>query len=207
MQLKRADVVTGALALLDADGLDGLTMRKLGARLGVQAGGLYWHFTNKQALLEAMADRIVAEVVATPLEPGAWDARLAELAHRLRRALLAHRDGARVVAGTYVIEPNTQRGGETALRILIDAGLPPDRAGWALFAVTYYVLGHAIEEQAQRTQGDWAERGTGLPGGDLHPAINHAIDQVLRANPEERFGYGLELFLDGVRLRLGADPS
>jgi TetR/AcrR family transcriptional regulator, tetracycline repressor protein len=93
--VKRVHVVTGALALLDADGLDGLTMRKLGAQLGVQAGGIYWHFTNKQALLEAMADQIVGEVTATPLEPGTWDAQLAEIAYRMRRALLANRDGAR----------------------------------------------------------------------------------------------------------------
>jgi TetR/AcrR family transcriptional regulator, tetracycline repressor protein len=68
MQLKRADVVTGALALLDADGLDGLTMRKL----GVQAGGIYWHFKNKQALLEAMADRIVGEVTRRGAAADRW---------------------------------------------------------------------------------------------------------------------------------------
>jgi len=198
MQLKRADVVTGALALLDADGLDALTMRKLGARLGVQAGGIYWHFKNKQAVLEAVADRIVGEVTATPFEPGAWDAQLAELAHRLRRALLAHRDGARVVAGTFVLEPNTERGAEAALRIMTDAGFPLDRAGWVLFAVTYYVLGHTIEEQAQRAQGDWEERGKALPASEL----NGLMAEVIKANPTERFTYGLELILDGVRLRL-----
>jgi AcrR family transcriptional regulator len=200
MQLKRADVVTGALALLDADGLDGLTMRKLGARLGVRAGGIYWHFKNKEALLGAMADRIVGEVTATPLAPGPWDAQLAEMAHRLRRALLGHRDGARVVAGTYVVEPNTVRGGDRAARILIDAGFPLDRVGWVIFAANYYVLGHTIEEQAQRAAGDWEQRGGELPDTELH----RAMDGVIRADPEERFAYGLELFLDGVRLRLQA---
>jgi TetR/AcrR family tetracycline transcriptional repressor len=200
VQLKRSDVVTGALALLDTDGLDGLTMRKLGARLGVQAGGIYWHFKNKQALLDAMADRIVGEITPTPLTPGAWDARLTEIAHRMRRALLAHRDGARVVAGTYVVEPNTVRSGEMAAQILVDAGFPLDRAGWAIFAAMYYVLGHTIEEQAQRAQGDWEERGTGLPDSELH----RAMDAVVKADPEERFAYGLELLLDGLRLRLEA---
>ena len=200
MQLKRADVVTGALAQLDTDGLDGLTMRKLGALLGVQAGGIYWHFTNKAALLGAMADRIVGEVTATPLSPGPWDAQLAEIAHRMRRALLAHRDGARVVAGTYVVEPNTVRGGEAAIRILTGAGFPVDRAGWVIFTAMYYVLGFTIEEQAQRAEGDWEQRGADLPDTEL----SRAMDSVVRADPEERFGYGLELFLDGVRLRLTA---
>jgi TetR/AcrR family tetracycline transcriptional repressor len=204
MQLKRADIVTGALALLDTDGLDGLTMRKLGARLGVQAGGLYWHFKNKEALLGALADRIVGEVTATPLAPGPWDAQLTELAHRMRRALLAHRDGARVVSGTYVVEPNTVRGGDAAMRILTGAGFPVERAGWVIFAAMYYVLGHTIEEQAQRAEGDWEQRGAGLPDTELH----RAMDAVIKADPEDRFGYGLELFLDGVRLRLQAgQPS
>ena len=203
MQLKRADVVTGALTLLDTDGLDGLTMRKLGALLGVRAGGIYWHFTNKEALLRAMADRIVGEVTATPLAPGRWDAQLAEIAYRLRRALLAHRDGARVVAGTYVLEPNTVRGGEQAMRILTDAGFPADRAGWVLFATMYYVLGHTIEEQAQQAQGDWAQRGSGLPDSEL----SRALDSVVRADPEERFAYGLDLLLDGVRLRFPGGRS
>jgi TetR/AcrR family tetracycline transcriptional repressor len=203
MQLKRADVVTGALSLLDTEGLDGLTMRKLGARLGVQAGGIYWHFTSKEALLNAVADRIVEEVTAAPVPPGPWDAQLTEIAHRVRRALLAHRDGARVVAGTYVVEPNTVRGGEQAMRILTDAGFPVDRAGWVIFAVMYYVLGHTIEEQAQRTEGDWEQRGADLPDTELH----RAMDAVIRADPEERFAYGLDLFLDGVRLRLRSEQS
>ncbi|SEG60457.1 regulatory protein, tetR family [Nonomuraea solani] len=200
MQLKRADVVTGALALLDTDGLDGLTMRKLGARLGVQAGGIYWHFKNKEALLGAMADRIAGQVIETPLAPGPWDARLAEIAHRLRRAMLAHRDGARVVAGTYVVEPNTVRGGEQAVRILTDAGFPLDRAGWVIFAALYYVVGHTIEEQAQLAAGDWEQRGAGLPDTEPH----RALSGVIEADPEERFAYGLELLLDGVRVRLAA---
>lgn len=196
MQLKRADVVTGALALLDADGLDGLTMRKLGARLGVQAGGIYWHFTNKEALLGAMADRIVGEITATPLTPGRWDEQLAEIGHRYRRALLKHRDGARVVAGTWVQEPNTVRGGDQAMRILTDAGFPLDRAAWVIFAVGYYALGHTIEEQAQYAAGDW--EGRSLEDTEMHQVMG----DVIKAKPEERFAYGLELFLDGVRLRL-----
>lgn len=199
MQLKRADVVTGALTLLDTDGLDGLTMRKLGALLGVRAGAIYWHFKDKEALLGAMADRIVGEISETPLTQAPWDAQLTEIAHRARRALLAHRDGARVVAGTYVQEANTVRVGEQVVEILTDAGFPPDRASWAMFATMYYLLGHTIEEQAQRAAaGAWEQRG--LTDTELHRVMN----EVIRADPEERFTYGLELFLDGIRLRLAA---
>ncbi|MBB2948993.1 TetR/AcrR family tetracycline transcriptional repressor [Actinoplanes lutulentus] len=203
MQLNRADVVTGALTLLDAEGLDGLTMRKLGAHLGVQAGAVYWHFTNKQALLEAMADRIVESVGDEPFPPAPWDAQLSDMAQRLRRALLSRRDGARVVAGTYVIEPNTVRSGQQALRILTGAGIPADRAPWILFPLFHYVLGHTIEEQAQRAEGDWENRNAGLPDDEL----NHAMTAMISADPADRFTYGLELFLDGLRHRHQEGPA
>ncbi|WP_033345880.1 TetR/AcrR family transcriptional regulator C-terminal domain-containing protein [Catenuloplanes japonicus] len=196
MQLKRADVVAGAIALLDDDGLDGLTMRKLGARLGVQAGAIYWHFKDKEALLGAMADRIIGEALDPPLAPGTWDAQLTEYAMRARRAFLAHRDGARVVSGTYVQEQNTVYAGEMGVRLLTDAGFPLDRAGWVLFALEYYILGHTIEEQAQQQAGDWEDRGI------EDTELLRAMSDVVRSDPEERFAYGLELFLDGVRLRL-----
>ncbi len=59
MQLRRGDVLDGAMAILDEYGLGDLTMRKLATSLGVQPGALYWHFPNKQTLLGAMADRIL----------------------------------------------------------------------------------------------------------------------------------------------------
>ncbi|MFI5844707.1 TetR/AcrR family transcriptional regulator C-terminal domain-containing protein [Catenuloplanes sp. NPDC051500] len=196
MQLKRADIVTAAIALLDAEGLDGLTMRKLGARLGVQAGAIYWHFKDKEALLGAMADRMIGESADPPLAPGTWDAQLTEYATRARRALLAHRDGARVMAGTYVQEQNTVHAGEMGVRILTDAGYPLDRAGWVIFSLMYYVLGYTIEEQAQAQAGDWEDRGI------EDTALLSAMSDVVRSDPDERFAYGLGLFMDGVRLRL-----
>src|SRR5580700_6076196 len=71
MLLRKTDVVDGALKFLDVEGLDGLTMRKLGATLNVQGGALYRHFPNKSALLAAMADKLV-EGVGDPLPDAPW---------------------------------------------------------------------------------------------------------------------------------------
>jgi TetR/AcrR family tetracycline transcriptional repressor len=106
MRLRREHVVDEAIALLHADGLDALTMRKLATRLGVQAGALYWHFASNQALLDAMADRFLEDFGAG-LPAGSWDERLSAAGWRLRQVLLSHRDGARVMAGTYVAETST----------------------------------------------------------------------------------------------------
>jgi TetR/AcrR family transcriptional regulator, tetracycline repressor protein len=203
MQLHRKDVLTGALALLDAEGLEGLTMRKLAAQLGVQAGALYWHFKHKQALLDAMADAVLAEADGPPPQ-GTWEQQLAELGSRLRRALLGHRDGARVVAGTFTAESNTLRTGAMSMEILRSAGVPADRAGWVGFSLGYFVLGHCIEEQAQAElaeQGGWEAKVAELTEHD-GSYFDQAMTATITADPAERFAYGLQLFIDGIRTQL-----
>jgi TetR/AcrR family tetracycline transcriptional repressor len=202
MRLRRERVVGEAIALLDADGLDALTMRKLATRLGVQPGALYWHFAGKQALLDAMADRFL-EGFTAGLPGGSWDERFAAAAWRLRQVLLSHRDGARVMAGTYVAEPNTILLGNLAIEILQAAGLPADRAGWATFAAFHYVLGHTIEEQAQL---ELTERGAWEPQLTVNGIENKLAATAFTADPAERFGYGLQLFLDGIRQQLALLP-
>lgn len=203
MVLRRADVVAGALDLLDEEGLDGLTMRRLGAALNVQGGALYRHFPSKEALLDAMAEQIMAGVGA-PLPPGlTWDRQCVVLAERLRAALLGRRDGARVVAGTYVPDPNTMTAGGRAIEALCAAGVPVERAGWITFAVFYYVLGHVIEEQALIRLGpdmDWRARIDAAAPGEPVAAAMHAL---AAADPAERFAFGLKLFLAGVTQELG----
>lgn len=90
------DVVTGALGVLDTHGLEFCSMRRVAAALDVQPSALYHHVPNKQTLLALMADRLVADV-EVPTD-GSVDERATVLAHTLRDAMLAVRDGAEVVA-------------------------------------------------------------------------------------------------------------
>src|SRR4051794_1681150 len=99
--LDRAQIVRAALALLDEVGLDGLTMRHLAERLGVQAASLYRHVRDKEELLILLADEISGEIPAEDFaseedgERQDWKGRLADLAWLYRHVLLAHRDAAR----------------------------------------------------------------------------------------------------------------
>lgn len=203
MQLRRADVLAGALELLDAEGLDGLTTRKLAASLNVQPGALYWHFPNKQALLEAMADAIVAGL-GDPLPAGPWDAQATALALRLRAALLAHRDGARVVAGTFVVEPNTHLAGKRAIEILTGAGIPVIQAGWIAFALSHYVFGHTIEEQARGQLTDEETAAKLAAAENKDPELSQILRSVMNDDPDARFAYGIRLLIDGVRAQIPA---
>jgi TetR/AcrR family transcriptional regulator, tetracycline repressor protein len=161
LQVRRDDVLRGARALLDDEGLDGLTMRRLGASLRVQPAGLYAHFPSKQALLAAMAADLVAGVAEPPAGP--WDQRLATLAHSLRRSLLGVRDGARLVADAFLGEPHAVLAGATGVRILTDdAGLPAEQAAWSVATLAHYVVGHAIQEQATEPETRRFEYGLAL---------------------------------------------
>src|SRR3954447_2567081 len=98
VQLHKRDVVEAATAILDTYGIADLTMRRLGRELNVSPGALYWHFSNKQQLLGAIADRILEPVGDVP---GDWRDRVAGTCGRLRDALLSHTDGAELVSASF----------------------------------------------------------------------------------------------------------
>ncbi|MQY25447.1 Tetracycline repressor protein class E [Nocardia sp. RB56] len=191
VQLHRADVIDGAVAILDQYGLADLTMRRLATSLNVQPGALYWHFANKQALLGAVADRIL-EPMEQPLESGDWTTQLGLLAHRLRECLLAYRDGAELVSSTYASRLTTSKGRERMAGNLIRAGMTREEADLAAYTLLYYVLGEVVDEQS-RMQMDSA--------GAL-PEESSPLYENTTAT--ERFDFGLQLFLGGVRHLLGA---
>ena len=101
MPLERETVARAALVVLDEVGLDGLTVRRIADALGVQNPALYWHFKNKQDLLDRMAEVMLADAFAElgpPAPDASWSDTLSALAHLFHRALSSHRDGARVIA-------------------------------------------------------------------------------------------------------------
>src|SRR5690625_1163267 len=102
MALNKKRIVEQSLQLLNEDGLEGVTLRKLAKRLKVQPSALYWHVDNKEALINEMAEAILQTVFPTYLpqdENGRWQDGLIEVFRRLRKALLSYKDGGRVVAG------------------------------------------------------------------------------------------------------------
>lgn len=203
MQLRRGDVLDGAMAILDEYGLGDLTMRKLATSLGVQPGALYWHFPNKQTLLGAMADRILEDVDA-PVTSTRWDEGITELAHRLRGALLTHRDGAELVAATYASRLTTSRARESFVAAGIRAGLSRAHAELAAYTLLYFVLGHTVDEQSRAQM----EAIGALTRAPVSPAVTTAAaepgsdDDLQEGDPAVRFDFGLALFIDGIRSRL-----
>ncbi|WP_181783566.1 TetR family transcriptional regulator [Pseudonocardia pini] len=138
MALSREQVVAGAYAVLQEQGLSGLSMRRVAQGLGVQPGALYYHVPSKQEMLAEIAARILDGVPGPTTDPR-------QAARELRAALLRARDGAEVVSFVHAFRPDAL----PALQQLptLFAGLRPREAGWAARAVVHYVLGFVAEEQ------------------------------------------------------------
>ena len=143
-------MVRTALRLLDKVGLDGLTLRKLATELRVQAPALYWHFQNKQELLDEMATCVLTEAIEEmlPGQRGDWPDWAVHLGHGIRRMLLRHRDGAKMVSGTYLTNAALYLPIEAALRRLVEAGFTASDAICAYRTIYCYAVGFTIEEQA-----------------------------------------------------------
>ena len=177
MALDRQRIVAEAVALLDAEGLDGVTTRKLAARLGVQSPTLYWHLPNKAALVTAIADAILDQEFGdmSPPEPDQhWQDWLSGLAERLRRALLAHPDGARVISASQLSRTMAAIS-ELAMSTLVARGISLRQARVIVLTVERFTVGHVLEEQAPRPDADALKNFDLATFAQQHPTAVAAI--------------------------------
>jgi AcrR family transcriptional regulator len=207
VKLDAGAIATAALGLLDDTGVDGLTMRKVAAELGVQAPALYWHVKNKQELLDAMARVLFVSAVdgvEAPRRGTQWQDWLIELAGRLRAALLRYRDGARVLAGTNVSDDSMWRVTELTLRTLEDAGFEMRDAVRIFPILLHYTIGFVLEEQAQTgvayPDGNpyQPEQLTQAVDADRYPLTARMVGELFTADPDAEFDHGLRIILAGV---------
>lgn len=213
--LDRKRVVEMALELLNEVGLEGLTLRRLATELGVKAPALYWHFENKQALLDEMGTAVLrqlADTVPGIPDDAPWQAYLTESMRMLRSALVRYRDGARVVSGTYVTDDALLEAMERPLRRCVDAGMPLRETvqGWT--TLYNYTIGFVIEEQAVYPTPDaFDERydpDTRAARIDARrsPLAAEAGRLMFGASGDERFDAGLRLIVAGIEQRLEETP-
>ncbi|WP_185961527.1 TetR/AcrR family transcriptional regulator C-terminal domain-containing protein [Telmatospirillum sp. J64-1] len=200
-KIDRNSIVMAALAALDEVGIEGLSMRMLAERLKVQAPTLYWHFASKDALLDAMADAIIAPALDARLQEGAD---IFTVARAFRAALLTYRDGAQVFAGRYEASENVLVLGEWWLDRLVRAGLEPDKAVHQLFNLSAFIIGFCIEEQ--RFHEKWPE---GKPDQETlalfrssrfekFPLLAAYAASLLSGSFDERFEVALQMYSQAI---------
>jgi TetR/AcrR family transcriptional regulator, tetracycline repressor protein len=214
--LTKTAIVQAALDLLDETGMDGLTVRALAARLGVQAPALYWHVPGKQALLDEMATciwrRIGDEMAALP-SGLPWRELMATYARTVRDELLGHRDGAKAFSGTTLTDPAVIRRQEATFEHLIGQGFTLADAVRGLLLLHNFTIGFCIEEQTvvqMIASGDdryCLARRAELIGQDTAPLAVEA-GQVIFGDPGTRFTELTGLLLDTIaRLRSSGGPA
>ncbi|MEV5414529.1 TetR/AcrR family transcriptional regulator C-terminal domain-containing protein [Thermopolyspora sp. NPDC052614] len=183
LALDKRRIVAEAVALLDAEGLDGVTTRKLAARLGVRSPTLYWHIPNKAALVTAIAEQILEQQFPELEPPGPderWQDWLTGLAERLRRALLAHPDGARIIAASQ-LSLKMAAISELAMSTLVGRGIPLRRARLIVLTVLRFTVGYVLEEQVGRPDAD------ALDGFDMaayaaaHPTVMAGVTEYFQS--------------------------
>lgn len=206
MALTRDEVVSVAVRLLDDVGLEGLTLRRLAAELGVAAPTLYWHVKDKRDLLDLVAEAIIgaSPTAVRPAHGQPWWEWLSESAQAQYRALVGHRDAALVLAGN--------RPTETALPAvdqvvgsLVEVGFPPAEALESILTIGHFVIGSAVEFQAEAARGGATERDAALAvrlrDAQELPNLVAAGRSRRAPDPDGTFRYGLDLILAGLRAR------
>jgi TetR/AcrR family tetracycline transcriptional repressor len=207
-RLDQPRVVRAALDLLDQVGLDGLTMRQLADRLGVQPASLYRHVHDKQELLVLLADAVSAEIPLASVEPP-WQERLGDAARAYRRGLRVRRDAARLLASTAPAGPHRLRHIEALLSLLLSAGLAPPDAARAAYHFNNFVTEFAADEVRFAAAADALglsraqlfeearRRFRSLPPAEF-PNVARLADDLAEDDPDALFEFGLQVWLRGL---------
>jgi TetR/AcrR family tetracycline transcriptional repressor len=193
MRWTQDDVIEAAFTTLEEEGLERLSLRGVARTLGAHLNSVSWQVKTKQALIDTMADTIVGSVDTDDL-PADPTERVRVVATRYRAVLLAHRDGGRLVAGTFTGTGKTLRVADVIVGALLAAGYSEADAARLCWSIVYLTLGLTQEQQTPTD----TPRGqvTELLDTGAYPALAKVgIDLMLADSFDARFDYGIARLL------------
>lgn len=191
-------IVDACIGLADEEGLDAVTLRRLGAVLGADPTAVYRHFRDKDELLGAVADRLLGSVLVDVRPGGAWREDLRAVSLAARRVYLAHPALAHVLATAPAPLPNNERLIEVVLGALRSAGLEDSTAAAAFEVLENYTAGSSSLDAVVGSGADaaWRASFAALPADRFPNAV--AVAPHLYRDDEAAFLFGLDLILDGI---------
>jgi AcrR family transcriptional regulator len=219
--LTRDQIVEAAIELLDTDGLDGLSMRTLGKRLGSAATAVYWHVSSKDNLIALAADQAWHEIALPDPTKIGWRAAITRMATDLHTMLTRHPWLVQAFGTLVLYGPGKARHDDHSLAIYEAAGFTGTRADQASAAVLTYVLGNALGPAAEGS----LRRRLGRDGADADNLLGDSMAEAreiaaqfprLRARldttaatdyaaaPDNTFEFGLNAILNGLEAELAA---
>ncbi len=206
--ISRVAIVDTAVRLLDTDGLDAFSMRRVADELNTGAASLYWHVGSKDGLLDLVMDRVIGEQRVPDPEPARWPDQVRELARSQREICLRHRWIVEVSIGRIPMGPNALRYSERVLAILRSGGVPDALAVQSYLLMISTVNGFMLDEVGDAAAGqaptvpqeaaDMASQYISSLPADRFPNMVALAGEFAKADPDERFELLLDIFIAGI---------
>jgi TetR/AcrR family tetracycline transcriptional repressor len=194
-------IIDAALAVVDRDGIDALTVRRLADELETGSASLYRHVASRSELLVLLADHVLGEVVFPPAELGGRP-KVEWLSTELRRVLLAHPNLLLALRVAPLLGPNALRGAEHGMSYLLEMGVPAPDVARVCFALIDFVLGTVFFDTSTTGRAALVVDGAARPvaGRSAGDVPGPATDQREHPPPpaNDVFRLGLTMFLDGL---------
>ncbi|MQY08083.1 TetR/AcrR family transcriptional regulator [Actinomadura macrotermitis] len=214
-------IVATAMRVLDAEGLDAVTMRRVAQELATGPASLYAHVANKEELHELMLDRAAGEIPLPEPDPARWQEQIKELAFESRRVWTSHRDLARVSLGSVPTGPNLLAVVECQLALMRAGGVPERVAALAVDTLGMFIDADAVEDTVYTAkvgpgEDPWAhfhryiaelrEYLYALPP-ERYPNIARMARLLTEPEGDERFGFGLDILVRGIASYVEDGPA
>lgn len=201
VRLTREAIVEAALGVLDREGLDAVSMRRVAEELGAGAASLYWHVGGKEELLDLVFDRVLGEADFPDPDPARWQEQVKEVTREMRRVAMRHRDFSRLQLNRFPGGPNGLQVIENLLGILRTSGLSDRTIAYVIYLLPLYANAFALEEDSQGPP----DETLGAVRGYLEslsatrfPNLVALVEDVTSPAQDERFELGLELLVLGL---------
>lgn len=214
--LSREAIVDAAMKVLDADGLDAVTMRRVAHELDTGAASLYAHVADKEQLITLLMERVIGEVPVPELDGQSdWQEYAKQFGRAVRATMAAHNDIARAAFARIPLGPNAVRSMEAMVGVLRSGGLPDQVVAFASDLLPLYVSAIAYEESLYSQQGVSAEEMAAyanqmrdyfaaLPAEEF-PTLKALAGPLTAGTGDERFEFGLEVLVRGLAA-MARDP-
>ena len=207
--LSRDQIVAAAISLIDAEGLEALSMRRLGQKLGAGATSLYWHVKNKDELLDLVLDQVIGEVPLDDDPNLPWRERAAHLVRGLQAVLRRHRAVAVLFGSRVSLGPNALAGMDHLIGIFRSAGFEGPVLVLAYQTLLGYASGFAVLESrpttGQGVEGRSVQEVRAMTAAMLtsvparrYPNLAALPPAVADLTVDDQFEYGLTRLLDGM---------
>src|SRR5919201_112791 len=190
-------ILDAAVVLLDRDGLDALSMRHLGAALGVEAMSLYRHFPSKARLLEGLAGRLLSELALPVPGSAPWTTSVRVLARAYRQLLVRHANAIHLLATLQLSNPGALGPAGAVMALLRDAGFDAKTSIHALATAVSYVIGFAYWEAGTAPLRAGVNEPPPIPAG-ADPYIAERWREIALVDCDEAFEFGLDVLIAGL---------